>query len=65
MKIVIACCVLHNWILDNGPDNIIYDEARWYSKLPRSARVATDYGEEHQQWIEFRENLANIMWEEH
>ncbi|XP_015612211.1 protein ALP1-like isoform X2 [Oryza sativa Japonica Group] len=65
VKIVIACCVLHNWILDNGPDNIIYDEARWYSKLPRSARVATDYGEEHQQWVEFRENLANIMWEEH
>jgi len=36
VKIVIACCVLHNWILDNGPDDIIYDEELWYNTLPRS-----------------------------
>ncbi|WVZ57280.1 hypothetical protein U9M48_007685 [Paspalum notatum var. saurae] len=25
-KVVIACCALHNWILDDGPDKFIYDE---------------------------------------
>jgi hypothetical protein len=65
VKIVIACCVLHNWILDNGPDNIIYDEDRWFRRLPRSARVATDQDEEHKQWVAFRNNLSNTMWDEH
>ncbi len=65
MKIVIACCVLHNWILDSGPDNIIYDEDRWFRRLPRLARVATDQDEEHKQWVAFRNNLSNTMWDEH
>lgn len=50
VKIVIACCVLQNWILDNGPDNIIYDEDRWYNSLPRSSRVATDNARDNRQW---------------
>lgn len=65
VKIVIACCVLHNWILDNGPDNIIYDEDRWFSNLPRSARTATDQATENTQWAAKRDDLANLMWSEH
>lgn len=64
VKIVIACCVVHNWILDNGPDNIVYDEAHWYTSLPRSARVATDQSGENMQWVAKRDNLANLMWME-
>ena len=51
VKIVIACCVLHNWILDNGPDAIIYDEEIWYNTLPRSARVARDQDAENREWV--------------
>ncbi|KAL6638731.1 hypothetical protein ACP70R_023590 [Stipagrostis hirtigluma subsp. patula] len=61
VKIVIACCVLHNWILDNGPDNIVYDEARWYSSLPRSSRIASDQGEDNRQWVAKRDHLADLI----
>ncbi|CAO2201993.1 unnamed protein product, partial [Urochloa humidicola] len=54
VKIVIACCVLHNWILDNGPDNIIYDEDRWFRNLPRSARTVIDQATENREWVAMR-----------
>lgn len=62
VKIVIAYCVLHNWILDNGSDNIVYDEACWYSSLPRSARIATDQAGENMRWVAKRYYLADLMW---
>ena len=65
VKIVIACCVLQNWILENGPDNVIYDEDRWFRKLPRSARIATDQAAENIEWAAKRDELANLMWSEH
>ena len=65
VKIVIACCVLHNWILDNGPDDIIYDEELWYNTLPKSTRVAIDQGVENRQWVAKRDELANLMWTEY
>lgn len=27
IKIVMACCALHNWILQDGPDEYVYDDA--------------------------------------
>nr|XP_034572798.1 protein ALP1-like isoform X2 [Setaria viridis] len=27
VKIVMACCALHNWILQDGPDEYVYDDA--------------------------------------
>jgi len=29
VKIVMACCALHNWILQDGPDDYVYDDAAW------------------------------------
>ncbi|WVZ57253.1 LOW QUALITY PROTEIN: hypothetical protein U9M48_007658 [Paspalum notatum var. saurae] len=62
VKLVIACCAVHNWILDNGPDEIIYDEELWYNTLPRSARIAKDQGIENRRWVAKRDDLANLMW---
>ena len=65
VKLVIACYAVHNWILDNGPNEIIYDEELWYNTLPRSARIATDQGIENRQWVAKRDDLANLMWSEY
>ena len=57
--------MLHNWILDNGPDAIIYDEEIWYNTLPRPARVARDQDAENREWVAKRDELANLMWAEY
>nr|CCI55357.1 PH01B035L11.2 [Phyllostachys edulis] len=49
-KVVVACCALNNWILENGPDELVFDEATWYSHLPRSSNRVSD-----------REPDSNIM----
>ena len=48
VRIVIACCILHNWILLNGgPDELVYSEQNWFEQYPRSAgRVQRDLREE-------------------
>jgi hypothetical protein len=37
VKIIIACCALHNWILEDRPDEYVYDDVAWYSALPQGA----------------------------
>ena len=37
-----ACCALHNWILQDGPDEYVYDDAAWYTTLLRSVRNHSD-----------------------
>lgn len=59
-----ACCALHNWILEDGPDEYVYDDATWYSALPRSRRHRHDVYQESQAWARKRDELAQKMWED-
>lgn len=61
-KVVIACCALHNWILENGQDEYVSDEATWYSHLPRSRNRVSDREDDVLDWAIKRDNIANQMW---
>ncbi|WVZ87950.1 hypothetical protein U9M48_034523 [Paspalum notatum var. saurae] len=64
VKIVLACCTLHDFILDNGPDIYVYDDETWYQNLPRSNRSRADMLQDNQQWAHMRDELAQKMWDE-
>ena len=59
-----ACCALHNWILQDGPDDYVYDDAAWYTTLPRSIRNRTDMRQENVAWARKRDDMAQRMWED-
>ncbi|WVZ69856.1 LOW QUALITY PROTEIN: hypothetical protein U9M48_018579 [Paspalum notatum var. saurae] len=62
VKVAIACYAVHNWILDNGPDELVLDEATWYSQLPRSANRVSDYDGDVREWALKRDLIAQQMW---
>ncbi|BAF19115.1 Os06g0226000, partial [Oryza sativa Japonica Group] len=64
VKIVMACCALHNWIIEDGPDVYVYDDAAWYAALPRSVRNRTDMHQENLSWAKKRDDTAKKMWED-
>jgi hypothetical protein len=64
VKIVLACCTLHNFIIENGPDAYVYDDATWFQTLPRSTRSHGDMNRDNQQWATMRDELAQKMWDE-
>lgn len=60
--VVIACCALHNWILENGSDEFVNDEKTWYARLPRSSNRVSDQGDDVREWAAKRDNIAQQMW---
>jgi hypothetical protein len=62
VKIVLACCVLHNWILEDGDDEYVYDDESWYKALPRSNRKYCDIRAESRAWVLKRDQIAHSMW---
>ncbi|KAK1614910.1 hypothetical protein QYE76_020427 [Lolium multiflorum] len=64
VKIVMACCALHNWTLEDGPDEYVYDDLAWYAALPRSIRNRSDQYQENVAWANKREEMAKTMWED-
>ncbi|WVZ75407.1 hypothetical protein U9M48_023460 [Paspalum notatum var. saurae] len=43
VKLVLACCILHNWILRHGMDELVPPEAEWQAN-PIDETVPTDIG---------------------
>jgi hypothetical protein len=62
VKIVLACCALHNFILEDGPDIYVYDDATWLENLPRSTRTHVDVQLDNQVWGSVHDELAQQMW---
>jgi hypothetical protein len=61
VKIVLACCILHNWILRHGFDEHVPDENTWEPNI-------RDNGEEDRvldnaTWAAKREAWATQMWQ--
>jgi hypothetical protein len=42
VKLVLACCILHNWILDHGVDEVIPLESTWQLNNSEGHEVALD-----------------------
>jgi hypothetical protein len=64
VKIVLACFTLHYFIIEDGPDIYVYDDATWFQTLPRSIHSHADINRDNQQWANMREQLAQQMWNE-
>jgi hypothetical protein len=55
---------LHNFIIDDGPDIYVYDDATWFQTLPRSNSSHGNINRDNQQWAIIRDQLAQQMWDE-
>lgn len=62
VDVVIACVILHNWVLSQGTDCFIIPEIDWKPRPPSSQREQTH---DHRHMVEFRQALADKMWEDH
>ena len=61
VKLVLACCILHNWILGHGIDKVVPPEVSWVpnSHGPQGHGVAVD---DNSAWVNMRDEWANQMW---
>ena len=61
VKLVLACCILHNWILGHGIDEMVPPESTW---VPNSS-VGHGHGvnvDDNSAWVNTRDEWANLMW---
>jgi hypothetical protein len=61
VKLVLACCILHNWILNYGVDEVVPLEEAW---APNSigSNVGGVQVEDNSDWASIRDEIANLMW---
>ena len=61
MKLVLACCILHNWILEHGIDEVVPPETSWVpnNNVPHGHGVAN---EDNLSWATLRDEMANQIW---
>ncbi|WVZ70927.1 hypothetical protein U9M48_019556, partial [Paspalum notatum var. saurae] len=61
VKLVLASCILHNWILAHGGDEVIPPESSWVpnSSAPHGHGVAVD---DNSAWSNIRDEWAAQMW---
>jgi len=61
VKLVLACCIIHNWILGFGGDEVIPVESTW------EPNRLYDHGhgvpmDDNAAWAQKRDEWANSMW---
>jgi len=61
VKLVLACCILHNWILGHGVDEIVPTEFSWVPNDNDSQPHATQV-DDNAAWALKRDEWANHMW---
>jgi hypothetical protein len=60
VKLVLACCIIHNWIVGHGQDEVFPDEATWE---PNNRNVETNEEvPDNQAMVIRRDEIANQMW---
>ena len=60
VKLVLACCILHNWIIGFGLDEIVPVEEGFHGDLPED-----DEGEvplDSPTMVTLRDEICNAMW---
>ena len=64
VEIVVACCIIHNWIVQDGGDEFILPENNF---MPIHTHATSSSGQvtEHAFMVNFRQEIANHMWEDH
>ena len=62
VDIVMTCCILHNFILSHGYDEFVPSEDDWLAQT-KEGRTQREIREENNDWVQFREQIAQQMWE--
>lgn len=66
VDLVIVCCVLHNYILGHGTDELHLEEEEWVAQnLSQVGRTRESILEEGNMWVQKREEMAMAMWQDH
>jgi hypothetical protein len=62
VEVVIASCIIHNWVIEDGGDELIMDEN---DEVPNITHSTSSHGQasEHAFMVNFRQEIANTMWE--
>lgn len=67
VDIVVACCIIHNWVINDGIDewvpNITIPEDEWVPNI-NHATTTSGQASEHAHMVNFRQEIANQMWED-
>ena len=61
VKLVLASCILHNWILRHGHDAHIPNEATWEPN-PSDPAAPNDVMDDNASWAAKRDAWADQMW---
>jgi hypothetical protein len=63
VEVVIAACIIHNWVIEDGGDDFIIAEN---DDLPGIIHQTSTHGQatEHAFMVNFRQELANAMWQD-
>ncbi|XP_039118294.1 putative nuclease HARBI1 [Dioscorea cayenensis subsp. rotundata] len=61
-ELVLAACILHNYIISGGEDIFIPSEEEWTPPRPPSERNMREQREEVNEWVAHREQIARDMW---
>jgi hypothetical protein len=61
VKLVLACCILHNWILRFGQDEVIPLEEEWEPNPPHH-HGPHDNAYDNTTWVAKRDEWAAQMW---
>jgi hypothetical protein len=63
VDIVVACCIIHNWIIQDGSDELIIQESNW--PIQQHSTSSSGQASEHAFIVNFRQQIANQMWEDY
>jgi hypothetical protein len=62
VDIVVACCIIYNWVIEDRGDEFIIPETVEISSI-NLQRSAHGQAMEHAFMVDFRQQFANVMWE--
>lgn len=62
VDIVVACCIIHNWVIQDGGDELIIEESNW--PIHNHATTSSGQASEHAFMVNLRHEIANQMWED-
>ncbi|WVZ83542.1 hypothetical protein U9M48_030679 [Paspalum notatum var. saurae] len=62
VKLVLACYILHNWILRHGADECVPSEDSWAPNM-NDEHAIHDVVADHNTWAQQRDLMASQMWQ--
>lgn len=60
VDIVVACCIIHNWVIQDGHDEFFTEESNYPSYNHATTRIGQ--ANEHAAMVTFRQQIADQMW---